>query len=176
MMLHLNAPCGNLLVSLRCSSHFDQLSAGHCGCRYIMDSKLAVLSTTNHLYNASLYDSLTHESLVRACHFLVLDSLAASLFASLYVICSRTCPYTPHIADTVVLLKAGWSCMQQTACDRLQVSWQRVRVANALAVSGEEWVSYLDYLNSGTYNNQCAPLLSSLHPHAISLAILGCRL
>ncbi|CAK0735312.1 hypothetical protein CVIRNUC_000560 [Coccomyxa viridis] len=63
---------------------------------YIMDSKLAVLSTTNHLYNTSLYGSLTHESLV---------------------------------------------------------SWQRVRVANALASSGEEWVSYLDYLNSGTYNN-----------------------
>ncbi len=36
----------------------------------------------------------------------------------------------------------------------VQVSWQRVRVANALARSGEEWVSYLDYLNSGTYNNQ----------------------
>lgn len=30
-----------------------------------MDSKLAVLSTTNHLYNTSLYDTLTHESLVR---------------------------------------------------------------------------------------------------------------
>ena len=29
-----------------------------------MDSKLAVLSTTNHLYNTSLYGSLTHESLV----------------------------------------------------------------------------------------------------------------
>ena len=66
--------------------------------------------------------------------------------------------------------------MQRIVCDPLQVSWQRVRVANALAVSGEEWVSYLDYLNSGTYNNQCAPLLSSLHLHAISLAIAGCHL
>ena len=34
-------------------------------CRYIMDSQLAVLSTTNHLYNTSLYDRLTPESLVR---------------------------------------------------------------------------------------------------------------
>ena len=47
-----------------------------------------------------------------------------------------------------------------------QVSWQRVRVANALADSGEEWVGMLDTLNSGTYNNQymvrpssCMPLL-----------------
>lgn len=39
-------------------------------------------------------------------------------------------------------------------CMHAQVSWQRVRVANALATSGEEWVSYLDKLNSGTYNNQ----------------------
>ena len=38
----------------------------------------------------------------------------------------------------------------------LQVSWQRVRVANALASSGEEWTNYLKYHNSGTYNNQCA--------------------
>lgn len=72
-----------------------------------MDSKLAVLSTTNHLYNASLYDSLTHESLVRACHFPVLESFAASPFPSHYVICSRTCSYTPHIADTVVLPRIG---------------------------------------------------------------------
>ena len=36
----------------------------------------------------------------------------------------------------------------------VQVSWQRVRVANALATSGKQWVSYLDYHNSGTYNNQ----------------------
>ena len=54
--------------------------------------------------------------------------------------------------------------MQQIACYQLQVSWQRVRVANALAVSGEEWVSYLDYMNSGTYNNQCAPFLELLAP------------
>ena len=32
-----------------------------------------------------------------------------------------------------------------------------MRMANALASSGEEWVSYLDYLNSGTYNNQSVP-------------------
>ena len=31
-----------------------------------MDSQLAVMSTTNHLYNTSLYDTLTPESLVRA--------------------------------------------------------------------------------------------------------------
>lgn len=36
----------------------------------------------------------------------------------------------------------------------LQVSWQRVRVANWLAHTGEEWVRLLDTLNSGTYNNQ----------------------
>ena len=30
-------------------------------------------------------------------------------------------------------------------------------MANALASSGEEWVSYLDYLNSGTYKNQSVP-------------------
>lgn len=34
------------------------------------------------------------------------------------------------------------------------VSWQRVRVANWLAHTGEEWVRLLDTLNSGTYNNQ----------------------
>ena len=36
----------------------------------------------------------------------------------------------------------------------VQVSWQRVRVANALAHSGKEWAALLDVNNSGTYNNQ----------------------
>ena len=36
----------------------------------------------------------------------------------------------------------------------LQVSWQRVRIANWLAHSGAEWVRLLDTFNSGTYNNQ----------------------
>ena len=44
----------------------------------------------------------------------------------------------------------SWARMQAL----VQVSWQRVRVANALADSGEEWVKMLDTLNSGTYNNQ----------------------
>lgn len=37
-----------------------------------MDSKMVVLSTTNKMFNTSLYDSLTHESLVR---FSCLDSV-----------------------------------------------------------------------------------------------------
>ena len=31
----------------------------------------------------------------------------------------------------------------------MQVSWQRVRVANALAATGEEWAALLDTHNSG---------------------------
>lgn len=34
------------------------------------------------------------------------------------------------------------------------LSWQRVRAANWLASSGEEWTQYLEMENSGTYNNQ----------------------
>ncbi|EIE19753.1 laminin A [Coccomyxa subellipsoidea C-169] len=64
---------------------------------YMMDSKLVVISTTNKMFNTTLYEALTPKTLV---------------------------------------------------------SWQRVRVANALALSGEQWVSFLDYHNSGTYNNQ----------------------
>jgi hypothetical protein len=34
------------------------------------------------------------------------------------------------------------------------LSWQRIRAANWLATSGREWVSLLEFENSGTYNNQ----------------------
>lgn len=34
-------------------------------CRYMMDSKMVVISTTNKMFNTSLYDSLSPESLVR---------------------------------------------------------------------------------------------------------------
>lgn len=34
------------------------------------------------------------------------------------------------------------------------LSWQRIRAANWLASSGEEWAQVLDTSNSGTYNNQ----------------------
>ena len=34
------------------------------------------------------------------------------------------------------------------------LSWQRVRAANWLASSGEEWTQFLEMENSGTYNNQ----------------------
>eukprot|EP00891_Asterochloris_glomerata_P008387 jgi/Astpho2/8387/e_gw1.00122.63.1_t len=46
------------------------------------------------------------------------------------------------------------------------VSWQRVRVANWLAHTGEEWVRLLDTLNSGTYNNHwlCVLDLNKFEP------------
>ena len=34
------------------------------------------------------------------------------------------------------------------------LSWQRVRAANWLASSGDEWTQYLEMENSGTYNNE----------------------
>jgi hypothetical protein len=34
------------------------------------------------------------------------------------------------------------------------MAWQRVRLANTLAHDGKEWYSYIDWFNSGTYNNQ----------------------
>jgi hypothetical protein len=37
---------------------------------------------------------------------------------------------------------------------RSVLSWQRIRAANWLATSGEEWSSLLEMENSGTYNNQ----------------------
>ena len=45
----------------------------------------------------------------------------------------------------------------------LQVSWQRVRVANALAHNGEEWTEYLKVHQSGTYNNQY--MVGGIWPH-----------
>ena len=33
-------------------------------------------------------------------------------------------------------------------------AWQRVRIANALSTTGEEWYHYVSNQNSGTYNNQ----------------------
>merc|ERR1719461_576846 len=33
-------------------------------------------------------------------------------------------------------------------------AWQRVRIANALSMTGQEWYKYLATANSGTYNNQ----------------------
>jgi len=64
---------------------------------YLMDNKLVMLQTTNNIYNTSLYDLVTPQS----------------VFA-----------------------------------------WQRVRVANMLAHSGQEWFSVVSKYNSGTYNNQ----------------------
>jgi len=34
------------------------------------------------------------------------------------------------------------------------LAWQRVRLANALASTGQEWANYVSQHNSGTYNNQ----------------------
>jgi len=40
--------------------------------------------------------------------------------------------------------------------------WQRVRVANAFANNGNEWVDLFSKYNSGTYNNQWMILNSNL--------------
>jgi hypothetical protein len=37
------------------------------------------------------------------------------------------------------------------------LSWQRIRLANWMAGSGEEWVDVFSRHNSGTYNNQVGP-------------------
>lgn len=34
------------------------------------------------------------------------------------------------------------------------LSWQRIRLANWMAATGEEWVDVFGRFNSGTYNNQ----------------------
>lgn len=96
-----------------------------------MDSKMVVMSTTNKMFNTALYESLTHESLVQfsSSQFPLKASCSLQLCSSFCRACMI--PFVP-----------------------VQVSWQRVRVANALATSGQQWVSYLDYHNSGTYNNQ----------------------
>ena len=125
-----------------------------------MDSKLAVLSTTNHLYNTSLYDTLTHESLV-CSSMSCMQEVAWHASAPLSVLpCYSLLPGLLALMQEIHCIEGPvteGSCqcgkaLLITLC--AQVSWQRVRVANALASSGEEWVSYLDYLNSGTYNNQ----------------------
>lgn len=64
---------------------------------YLMDSQVALLQTTNNVFNMSLYELLTPESLL---------------------------------------------------------AWQRVRIANHMAHSGEEWYQAFKKENSGTYNNQ----------------------
>ncbi|ETO14283.1 hypothetical protein RFI_23087 [Reticulomyxa filosa] len=64
---------------------------------YVMDSGLAVVETTNDIFNKSLFSRLTPETLL---------------------------------------------------------SWQRVRIANALATTAQEWTQIFAEYNSGTYNNQ----------------------
>jgi len=61
------------------------------------ETNLAVVQTTNSIFNQTLYDQVTHESVL---------------------------------------------------------TWQRMRVANALASSGEAWFEAFRTQNSGTYNNQ----------------------
>ena len=39
------------------------------------------------------------------------------------------------------------------------MSWQRVRVANFISRTGEEWVEHLRHKNSGTYNNNYMVML-----------------
>lgn len=119
----------------------------------MMDSKMVVVSTTNKMFNTSLYDSLTPKSLVRT-------PLARARCQIVHVFISSV-PLLFRIKTSNAELFAV-KCTRDHAvmmfyCNSLrplQVSWQRVRVANALATSGPEWVSYLDYYNSGTYNNQ----------------------
>ena len=60
------------------------------------------------------------------------------------------CVYGSIGHGSIPLLNVG----DQQVLPCLQVSWQRVRVANWLAHTGQEWVQLLDTLNSGTYNNQ----------------------
>ena len=53
-----------------------------------------------------------------------------------------------------LLVRGPDACVPvMTACLQLQVSWQRVRVANFMSKTGEEWVAHLREKNSGTYNN-----------------------
>jgi len=64
---------------------------------YVMDSGLAVVETTNDIYNKTLYSRLSPETLL---------------------------------------------------------SWQRVRIANALGSTAKQWTEIFAEYNSGTYNNQ----------------------
>ena len=60
-----------------------------------------------------------------------------------------------------------------TCTGAVQVSWPRVRVANALASSGEEWVAHLDTHNSGTYNNQVCTSEPACMVHAAPVRCTG---
>jgi hypothetical protein len=65
-----SAARGSVQMQMSPSSSVAQIAwTGLCSlllgwCRYMMDSKLVVISTTNKMFNTSLYDSLTPKSLV----------------------------------------------------------------------------------------------------------------
>jgi len=64
-----------------------------------------------------------------------------------------------YIMDSgLAMLQTTNSVPNQTLYDLVTpnslYAWQRVRIANALAKTGQEWYTYVATANSGTYNNQ----------------------
>ncbi|PNH12428.1 Phospholipase B-like 1 [Tetrabaena socialis] len=58
--------------------------------------------------------------------------------------------------------------------DDVVLSWQRIRLANWMAGSGEEWIELFSRHNSGTYNNQ--PSVGNLLSDALPPPIVLCPL
>jgi hypothetical protein len=64
-----------------------------------------------------------------------------------------------YVMDSgLVMLQTTINCLNSTLYDNVSpkslLAWQRVRVANQLSSTGEEWAVNSMKYNSGTYNNQ----------------------
>ena len=98
-----------------------------------MDSKMAVLSTTNHLYNTSLYGSLTHKSLValslmhqQSCHSLEpLPCILPGPYATSAAIhdTRQSCPFGIPAAHLEALNLSVSNVEQMTAMSLLSQEW-----------------------------------------------------
>jgi len=64
-----------------------------------------------------------------------------------------------YVMDSgLVMLQTTINCLNATLYESVVpeslLSWQRVRVANQMSVTGSDWAKYSMMFNSGTYNNQ----------------------
>lgn len=101
---------------------------------YLLDTGLAVLQTTDAVFNASLYSLLTPQ--VRR----------GDLLAWLH--CVHSCDGKRTAAQWLTV------CFVLLAIPQSVLSWQRARIACFTARDGKAWTDVIGQHNSGTGNNQ----------------------
>jgi len=129
---------GHCSALVRVTPGFEDLFMGH--------SSWFTYSATNRIFKHYTFD--TNEPSIAA------TSMSFSSYAG-YL---ESLDDFYVLSSGLVMLQTTINCLNATLYDLVTpqslLSWQRVRVANHMATSGQEWADYSMRYNSGTYNNQ----------------------